>query len=550
MKQILHIFVKDTRRFWPEILISLSTLAVVMYSAHHWLIPPPPFPDSFGHLDYQSWENLQNSNRQWTAMLSALVPIAWWLLIARVIHAESPVGDRQFWLTRPYSWKNLLAAKLLFLVVFLYLPFVAAQSVFLISVKLNPLASIPGMLFNLAFVTAILVMPVLAIATVTSSLVSMALTILGVALGIGALASAFNDARILTGFLSPNSLSMPVGDHLNFAFLVIAFCGIVIVLQYFLRRAWLSRVVLFGTPVALAILSVAVPNLLYASHLWTRSNANPDTAAIKRTYPPTAAGATAPLQLAYDLDERHQPMALPYWSDKVQINIPLALSGMTEGTAVNYDQILVTFEAADGSRWSATMPNIVYPSLILANSRERGAEFNMPLAEYNKFKSIPSTVTITLLLTELKETKITRAPMPTDDVQVPNFGACVPAGAMLYCRTAFRPPQFTRIAHEWVEARCNARTARFEQQGWYDWVGNFSIEPAEFGIVPAHPSRIDMLQYDHYKDHAEDTDWKERLCSGKSVTLTQYKIVGRTQVSLKLPNFQLPALRWSPQIKK
>ena len=33
MKQVLHIFKKDTRRFWPEIAISLEVLAV--HSARH-----------------------------------------------------------------------------------------------------------------------------------------------------------------------------------------------------------------------------------------------------------------------------------------------------------------------------------------------------------------------------------------------------------------------------------------------------------------------------------------------------------------------------------
>jgi hypothetical protein len=37
-----------------------------------------------------------------------------------VIHAEALVGDRRFWLTRPYEWKKLLGAKALFLLVFLY----------------------------------------------------------------------------------------------------------------------------------------------------------------------------------------------------------------------------------------------------------------------------------------------------------------------------------------------------------------------------------------------------------------------------------------------
>ena len=44
-----------------------------------------------------------------------LLPIAAWVLIARVIHAEALPGTQQFWLTRPYSRGSLLAARPCFL---------------------------------------------------------------------------------------------------------------------------------------------------------------------------------------------------------------------------------------------------------------------------------------------------------------------------------------------------------------------------------------------------------------------------------------------------
>ena len=57
--------------------------------------------------------------------------IGWFLLIVRVVHEEVLASDRQFWVTRPYEWKKLLAAKVLFLVVFVNLPLFIVQMVLL-----------------------------------------------------------------------------------------------------------------------------------------------------------------------------------------------------------------------------------------------------------------------------------------------------------------------------------------------------------------------------------------------------------------------------------
>src|SRR5271154_7007349 len=99
MEQILNIFRKDLRRFWREIAVSLAFLAVCTWSeAHYWTESP-------------SWDSaFRNSG-----LLTALVFISWWFLITRAIQGESLVGDKQFWVTRPYEWKKLLAAKVLLL---------------------------------------------------------------------------------------------------------------------------------------------------------------------------------------------------------------------------------------------------------------------------------------------------------------------------------------------------------------------------------------------------------------------------------------------------
>ena len=126
MKQILRIFVKDARHQWFEILIPIAvifspgvhlSLSVADRSDVGWQpIGLLPFVGSVGDLP---------------SLLVLLVPLSWWLLISPLVHAEKLVGDRQFWITRPYEWKKLLAAKVLFLIVFLYIPLLLAQCLML-----------------------------------------------------------------------------------------------------------------------------------------------------------------------------------------------------------------------------------------------------------------------------------------------------------------------------------------------------------------------------------------------------------------------------------
>jgi len=55
------------------------------------------------------------------------MPLSWAFLIVQVIHGEMLAGHRQFWITRPYEWKKLLAAKVLFMVSTINLPVLVAD---------------------------------------------------------------------------------------------------------------------------------------------------------------------------------------------------------------------------------------------------------------------------------------------------------------------------------------------------------------------------------------------------------------------------------------
>src|SRR5580693_8112343 len=115
MKQILHIFAKDTRHLWLEILISVAlTIWLGLTSPHRWWMSGAGYEETVSFSPRASVMLLPS-------LLPVLIPLSWWILISPLIHDERLVGDRQYWLTRPYEWKKLLTAKTLFILVFLYL---------------------------------------------------------------------------------------------------------------------------------------------------------------------------------------------------------------------------------------------------------------------------------------------------------------------------------------------------------------------------------------------------------------------------------------------
>src|SRR4051794_20923335 len=98
MQHIMAIFRKDARHLWPlaASVSALLALAAMLDPIYH------------GGTESPYYEFLP----------SVALPVACCLLVVSLIHQDKLSGDRQYWLTRPYAWIELLAAKLLFIVVF------------------------------------------------------------------------------------------------------------------------------------------------------------------------------------------------------------------------------------------------------------------------------------------------------------------------------------------------------------------------------------------------------------------------------------------------
>src|ERR1051325_5041100 len=110
MEQTWHIFKKDIRYLRFEIAFLLLLIALFTWMATH-----------------------GGAASSLSGVMEPLIVAAVAYTLARLIHAETIPGENQFWITRPYQWSSLLAAKILFAVTFVNLPVLVAQTIILLT---------------------------------------------------------------------------------------------------------------------------------------------------------------------------------------------------------------------------------------------------------------------------------------------------------------------------------------------------------------------------------------------------------------------------------
>jgi len=151
MKQALHIFRKDARRFWPQ--IAVVWLLFAIYSVTH---------------------KQDNGLGITLATPETLIALACWILGANVIHEEALSEESPFWITRPYSRMSLFAAKTLFLFTFVFLPLLVSGIVVEARNGVNVMANAGTLLADDLLIALWLILPAIAIGVVTVNLKSFA----------------------------------------------------------------------------------------------------------------------------------------------------------------------------------------------------------------------------------------------------------------------------------------------------------------------------------------------------------------------------------------
>src|SRR5215475_12083909 len=149
MFRILALLRKDVRRLWPQaaavsVLMAAAALLDPTYSGR-----PAPYYDTLSGL---------------------ALPLVCWLLVISAIHQEKLPGSRQYWLTRPYAWTELLASKVLFVAAFINLPLAVYHVAVCAAVGVPIADHLQALLWRQFFFTAFYILPAAALAAITRSL--------------------------------------------------------------------------------------------------------------------------------------------------------------------------------------------------------------------------------------------------------------------------------------------------------------------------------------------------------------------------------------------
>lgn len=449
MRQTLHIFKKDVRHLWLEIAISITAASAFAFTGARralWLVDP-----------------VTNRTVAWTMVL-ILLPLTWWTLIARVIHDEALPGDRQFWVTRPYSWKSLLGAKALFILAFINLPMLFADVVILRAYGLHPLGSeLPGLLWSQVLLAIVFILPITAISALTAGFVQLIFAVLTPCVIVLVVAIVAPEV-VLGGFWGGTDW---VRSY--WLFLVISVAApAILVWQYSTRRTAAARVL----AVAAAILAVLGMTLI------------PWSAAFKIQSWLSKQKMEQPLARV-DFDSRNKWLTRAVIEgDRVRVELPLNVTALPTDMIAKPEGFSAQLQARDGTIWHADQVPLMYASNM-------GQEFSLQVtvdgAFYRKVKDEPMTVRGSLYLTVFGNRRTALVPFGDHSVPVPHVGVCAASEGVnrrpyfLICSSAFRfPPalvsySFTQSAKE---AAQDARTSTEPR------LISYSPFPAEPGISP------------------------------------------------------------------
>jgi hypothetical protein len=514
MNQAGHIFAKDARHLRWEIGISLVlTAAYVLVAAFEWN-PRMNWADNGAYADEVRFA---------TAILSLLVGVSWWVVITRVVQSESLVGDRQWWITKPYEWGSLLNAKLLFVAAFVIVPVTVAKAVVLAEGGFAPSAYLPGLAWSLLLLAVYFFVPLLALAAVTSTFARATLTILGIFAVIVVLG-------IAAGLLLAGGFTVGSDLRVSEAILLCG-CAAAIGVQYALRRVWTARLLLAGAGL-----------LIFAATAVSGSSA-----LITMTYP----RGNAPLQLTYAAGSQVSGYSQRAGMGRIGLAVPVHVSGLAADTVANLVAVKVTAEAADGRHWTSNWEplwGVRYrpdsdPETIPALPVQVDRGF------YNAEQPNPVTLHLRFAATTLRAGQPVRIAMPASDFAVPGFGRCMPiesnlAGdfTQLSCRNALRQPGSTLIQVQWSEGSCSAVGGGSEKPiSGEGWAGGTDSDPANVGIDPVEDVNFSLSNGDLW-DSGAGRRAHRHLCPGAPITFTPYAVVARTEYDVTFTNYQMPKM--------
>lgn len=450
--QILRIFKNDVRHFWREIVVMAAiVVAYGWQTSSHW----QESGSVFVGLGFSASSQI----------LSLLVPVSFIFLILQAVHAECPVGDRQFWVTRPYDWRQLLAEKILFVLTFVNLPLLVLQVFLLWHAGFGPTRYISGLLDSQWHWVLFVILPVGVLAVVTAGIGQFVLAVLGVLVYLIA-----KDALVMKipniGVMNAADIPTAITTYGIYA------AAIVVVLWQYARRCTIrSRTLLLGVAAAIPIVFALTPYRTLIAHL----------------HPAPVPGSPLPVQLAFDPVKPVSPKGGFPEKNKVHITLPLRVSGIAEGSKVALTGMWVRIEVPGGPGWGSGWE--AQNETLLAGRPHTSEIFALDRGFFERVKSVPANVHLALALGPARALEVQRVVAGPGPFSFPHDGRCSFSPFARDRAVCFFPPQETDWTHRiLLSAKSEEITCKPDENakplpagtiayGWVWQMGNFGLNP-------------------------------------------------------------------------
>jgi len=501
---IAHILAKDLRRFWRETgAFVLVTFAWAMQEAHpsYWI------------------------KQHAEAALPMGLFLIWFFLIIRAVHGESLVGDREFWQTRPYVWWHLLLAKVAFLAIALNVPLTVAQIYLLSASGVRWDASwLPGLLWLQLEFAVFLILPTVALAALTETIVQWLLTLVVIGLLIPVV-SWLPWGRLQASLSGTEELAASIG-----IIGIAVALALVILLQYHDRHVWSARL-LFAASVA----SIPIVAVFACSNLG-RSLAYPGNR-----------GAN-PLQFATARTEETRYITADFDSLGTHLQIPVGNVSVEPDTIVLVEGLRISLAGQSGWHWDSSWQNT---NLLFTPIEEPGnfsADLPSDIAAKVADGAAASRAELAIAIYRMsRESRI-----DTGQVRfaVPGNGICAwpfpyRIGGMeirsLNCVEALRGPDLMTVRVESAESTCAAGEEGYHlppghHATSFHW--NSGSGPANFDPNPVH--KFDLTSgFGTWSPAIRDTTepngaLQASVCPGTPLHLQIGSFVGRMRIAVDL----------------
>ncbi|HXR33158.1 MAG TPA: hypothetical protein VN830_05605 [Verrucomicrobiae bacterium] len=514
MRQIIHIFKKDVRRHWPEILIGLILLGLYVR------ITIRGVEDRFTGY---SFPLLLFSERS----IPVLMIFFWIFLSVRLVQGEAPVGNRQWWVTKPYEWWMLLAAKELFLLAFIGLPLFCVQLFLLHHAGFPIFLNVRGVLNMQLGLALALFLPSAALGSLTKNLGQ---AVIGVVIVFAGLWASFT----LIERIPSSGMSFAVEGSGEIVSLVLL-AGVIGSLgwQYARRRTWASRGLLLAAVVLVLLLAVLTP---YAKF-------------VERQYPLIQASDTPAHLSAGTIDPAGKKKFQEFdFMPEVVLSIPIRVSAITPGHVVLVHGILVKVQTADGLTFSSGWKPQWIP--LWSEDDQKVVRYELKREEYKRTKSQHVALLLELALTEYKETEARDLVLGGAEFTDQRLGIChlsPTERSQIACRRPFGQPGLI-ASFDPAQSRCDAwddENQLPEDKVTHYWSAPSDGDSPDPGLNPVDEYQISFGPRMWLGRSAEYTKTKPKvvhLCPGARVRLAKPEQVREVRTRMQFTDVRLEDL--------